>query len=82
MTIAEIFDVIFAVAVICELGEQSSGIFSTLDEKINEIDWHLYPIEIQRMLPTIMILSQKPMFVTLFGSTSVTRETFKRVSMP
>lgn len=81
ITIWEVIDVLFAIGIVCELGERSTGIFSAMDEAINDIDWHLYPIEIQRMLPIIMIVTQKPIFVKCFGSIAVTRETFKMVCM-
>lgn len=55
--------------------------FGAIDETIESIDWHLYPIEIKRMLPKIMIITQKPIYVELFGSVTASRDTFRRVNM-
>lgn len=79
ITIAQVIYVFFGVGVACELGERSSGIFDAINDDIGKIDWYLYPIEIKRILPTIMIVTQKPIYVEFFGSQSVSRETFVQV---
>lgn len=75
----ELFDVVWSVFIACELGERACELFFSVDETLDEIDWYLYPIEMKRMLPIIMIVTQKPIYVELFGSITASRETFKRV---
>lgn len=75
----ELFDVVWSVFIACELGERACDMFGTVDETMDEIDWYLYPIEIKRMLPIIMIVTQKSVYIQLFGSITASRETFKRV---
>lgn len=78
----ELFDVVWSVFIVCELGERACELFGTVDEVMDEIDWYLYPIEIKRILPIIMIVTQKPIYIELFGSITASRETFKRVGHP
>lgn len=80
VTIAEAFHVILTVGLACEMGERVCGMFSAVDETMDEIDWYLYPIEVQRMLPAIMIVAQKSIYVEFFGSITASRETFQQVS--
>lgn len=79
MTIAEVFHALFTVGLACEFGEQGCEMFFAVDYTIDEIDWYLYPTEIQRMLPAIMIVAQRPIYMQLFGSVTASRETFQRV---
>lgn len=81
VTIAEVIYVVFSVGVACELGELACELFGAIDDTMGGIDWYLYPLDVQQMLPTIMIVTQTPIMVELFGSATASRETFKRVSM-
>lgn len=82
MTIGELSNELFTVGISCEMGERACAMFGAVDETMDTIDWYLYPIEIQRMLPAIMIATQKPIYVELFGSITASRETFGKVSEP
>lgn len=64
---------------ISELGQIFGDRFERIDDKINELDWYLLPIRIQRMLPTMMITTQQPNFMKCFGSLTCSRETLKMV---
>lgn len=64
----------------CELGEKVSEAFEKLNESIDQLDWYLFSIEIQRLLPTFMIASQQPILIRGLGGSVYTRDTFKRVS--
>lgn len=64
----------------CELGQRLSNAFSEIDGRIGELDWYLLPIEIRRMLPTIILYAELPLVVQFFGSLTCCREQFKKVS--
>lgn len=64
----------------CECGQQFTDAFSHFDYVIGELDWHLLPIEIQRLLPMIIMNAQQPMMVKCYGNISCGRETFKKVT--
>lgn len=66
----------------CEMCEQITDGFNGITDEIKKMDWYSYPLEIQRMLPIILIHGQEPVEIVAFGNIQFTRETFKRVIEP
>lgn len=66
--------------VACELGQRYSNGFNEIGKAFAEVNWYLLPIEIQRMLPTIMIYLQEPNDFRIFGNISTSRKQFQKVS--
>lgn len=64
-----------------EIGQIFGDRFEEIDDKINELDWYLLPMKIQRMLPTFMINTQQSTLITCFGSLTCSRETLKMVCL-
>ena len=56
-----------------------SSEFEDINDLINRFDWHLLPLEIQRLLPIIMANAQQPVGFQCFGSFICNRDTFKTV---
>lgn len=80
MTIMELiyaFGVIFAAS---EMGQRLQQAFDECSDIIYQLDWYLFPAEIQRILPIIINFSQQPIIFECFGSMVCDRETFKYVS--
>lgn len=65
----------------CEIAERLSIAYEEINNKIDQFDWHLFPVEIQRILPIIMIQTQQSAEVLCFGSIACNRETFKKVRL-
>lgn len=61
-----------------DFGERISGGFEEIHSAIEECDWYLFPIQIQRMLLTIMI-ADEAVVVHGFPNVVLTRESFKKV---
>lgn len=72
---------IFITFIYCECGERVSNGFSDMYDVICEFQWYLFSIEVQQMLPTILIIAQEPVTLHGFANTSCTRETFKKVGL-
>lgn len=66
---------------ICELGQRLNNAFVEIGDEIELFQWNLFPIEIQKMLPTVLVATNRPIVLEFFGSISGTRETFKEVSL-
>lgn len=62
-----------------EIGERLTTQFNAINKEINRCDWYLYPIEIQRMLPTIMINAQKASPFECLKIISCSRKQLKQV---
>lgn len=78
-----VFDACLAfgtLAMACELCQRIENAFAQIDDAIGQFDWYLFPIEIQRILPTIIVMAQQPVTVECFGSASCNREQFKKAS--
>lgn len=63
----------------CEIGERLSDMFDEIGYEVDKFNWYLFPVEIQRMMPTILIGVQRPIVVGCFGIFSCSREQFKMV---
>ena len=63
----------------CEIGQRATNAYSDIEDEIIQLDWYLYPIEIQRKLVPLLIYIQKPVQIEFFGSVSCSRMQFKKV---
>lgn len=68
-----------SVLVVCELGERFTIAYDGIDCEIEKFDWYSFPIEVQRLLPVLMLNAQQPVTIECFASTSTNREAFKKV---
>lgn len=66
--------------VVCELSQRISNAFSDICDAIDTYDWYLYPLELQRMLPLIILPIQQPVVIRCFGCVQCSRRAFKNVS--
>lgn len=64
--------------IICDFGEKFETAFRKI--QINRLDWYLLSCDTQKLLSTILIITQKPLALNIFGSISCNRITFKTVS--
>lgn len=65
----------------CEIGQQFTNAFSDeASEALGQLNFYLLPIEIQQMLPMMIVFSHQPFVVHFFGSLCCTRDQFKKVS--
>lgn len=73
------FWALFMVFFSCEIGQRFTNAYDEVDDAINQLDWYLLPMKVQRVLPVIMMKSQKEWSIECFGSIACNRETFKKV---
>lgn len=66
--------------IVCELCQKITDGFNKMNETLNQFNWQSYPIEVQRLLPIFIIITQQPMDFKVFGSIACCRESFKNVS--
>ena len=69
------------VFIACELGQRLIDAFDEISSTIDHLKWYSLPIEIQRLLPMIVVAAQQPVSVACFGSITCTREVFKNVGI-
>lgn len=66
---------------LCNFGEQVLNEIESITDGIYELDWYTFPIEIQKMLLTIMTATQRPLHFRGFGNILLTRSSFKAVNI-
>lgn len=64
----------------CELGERFRNLFEEIAVTIDQFNWYLFPFEMQRTLPIIILNVQQPVAIACFGSILCDRNSFKFVS--
>lgn len=63
----------------CESGQRLTNSFDEVDDDLGQLDWYLFPIEIQRLLPMTIMNVQEPPVIKCFGNIQCSREQFKKV---
>lgn len=63
-----------------EFGHSISTAFIEIDYEIGQFDWYKFPMEMRKILPILLMVTQKPLTLEVFGSITCERETFKKVS--
>lgn len=63
----------------CELSERISIAFFDVCDAVDELDFYLFPIGMQKMLPIVLLNSQAPIALRCFGSVFCGRDVFKKV---
>lgn len=63
----------------CELAQRSSDYFANIEDMAVQWNWYLFPDEIQRLLPLILIVMQRPVEIECFGGIASNRELYKKV---
>lgn len=65
---------------ICESSERITDRFDKI-EIYMLCDWYAFPLQTQRILPTVIVNTQEPVLLTAVGSLTCTRNTFKEVRL-
>ena len=63
----------------CDLGQRVTNAFTEFCVTIGQFDWYLLPIGTLKTFSMIMINTQQPVSVCVFGSVTFNREAFQIV---
>lgn len=77
-----VYDAVNSLALIiicCELSQRTSEAFEGINDILMQYKWYLFPMELKRILPTMIITAQQPILLECFGSISCCRDCFKKV---
>lgn len=64
----------------CDFGQRMTNAFADINMMIGQFNWYLFPLEIKKMLPTIIMSAQEPVVLEVFGSIACSREAYHQVS--
>lgn len=79
-----IFHGLWSVSIVfaaCELVQRMSNGISETGDLIWQTTWYLVPIDLQRLLPTVLNNAQQPAVVRYIGSVVCSRDQFKKVNI-
>lgn len=62
------------------MGEMMSGEFDAFDAELGQLEWYLFPHEIQRLFIVSIANAQHPTNIQGYGQILCVRETVKKVS--
>lgn len=65
--------------VICYTGDEITRGIIRINDIFYERSWHLYPIGLRKIFPTMLIGAQKPVYLEGFANIRCTREAFRSV---
>lgn len=70
------FFAVIMMLMVCEAGQRCNKTFNDICESYYQVEWNMYPIEVQKMFILIIPFAQKPTEFKFFGSSSCSREQF------
>lgn len=62
------------------IGQSLTNASEEIIKEFELLGWYLFPIEAQRLLPTILIIVQEPIAVGCFGIIVASRDQFKKAN--
>ncbi|XP_031634995.1 odorant receptor 94a-like [Contarinia nasturtii] len=63
----------------CYFGDELTNRFDVIQNKVYLCNWYLFPLNLQKCIPMIIFSMHKPIHLQGFGSSSCTRDTFKKI---
>lgn len=76
-----IFLIVTTLYLFCYFGGQVTQRFEDIGNVLYQLDWFLLPLDLQKILPIVIALTQKRVFVRGFANTRSTREVFIKVNI-
>lgn len=84
-----ILDVVLSVAILlwafafnllmCEPGQRVTNQYARIGDELSTCDWHLFPIQLQRLYLIFFMNTQQPVHIQCFSGITSSRETLKKV---
>lgn len=70
---------VLSLFVLCWLGNLVTDYFEQIGNVVYQGAWPLYPIELRKKLPVIILIAQKPIYISGFGIIVCSLESYKVV---
>lgn len=77
-----LFYAFFAFGVVfmsCEIGQRMTNAFEEVEDVTCQNSWYLFPLNVQRMFPMIIISLQETVELPIIGTVACGRDTFEKV---
>lgn len=67
-------------SVLCLTGDDVRAQFEMVNDLFDECGWYEFPLNTQKLLPMMLIMIQKPVYIQGYMNTRCTRDAFKTVN--
>lgn len=74
-----LFFVVVYVVFLCFVGEKVTRQFEEISDCLYQCSWNEFPFKMQKIMPTLLTVTQKPVYIEGFMNVRCTREVFKKV---
>lgn len=78
--VGEAFIALFTAFSACEIGQRLSYAFDRINRTLDQSDWYLLPLELKRIFPMFVGITQQPIELECYGSITCVRPVFKDVN--
>lgn len=75
----QVFGAFFFLLVTCEFGGRITTAHDEIDSVMLQSSWYRFPVEVKKILPTVILIVQKEIALHGIGSVVCSRESFQRV---
>lgn len=79
MPMIELFLILSTILLFCELCQRITDHFDNIHGEIYQCDWYEFPMNVKRILPTILNGTQYSFVLSGIGNTEYSCEAFKKV---
>lgn len=63
----------------CYIGNHLTREFSRFGDEVYQLDWYMFPLQLQNNLPMALVLMQKNVYLEAYGGVGCTLKVFQRV---
>lgn len=67
------------IAVLCMFGNETTTRFDEIYESFCQCPWNEFPLELQKLLPMVLLIAKEPIYLKGYMSVKCTREFMKTV---
>lgn len=64
----------------CEVGQRFSNLFEDINDQLDRLNWYQFPLNVQQILPIILINAQEEVVIGYFGIITATRVQCQKVN--
>lgn len=73
--------VLVYIGFMCFFGDEVTNGFEVINDSVYQCSWNEFPLELQKLLPTMMIIAQNLVYVHGYMNTKCTREVLQKVNI-
>lgn len=78
--IFDVFCVSGSLFLACEIGQRLTDLFEDINEQLEGLNWYLFPLKMQQLLPILLINAQEEVVIGCYGAINCSRVQCQKVN--